>query len=434
MTLFAGRGPDLQSSALAPDLREICDGDAGLRQPNSRSRGPLIGGPIPIKGARAAQQPWRVKTITSRDEFLSLESDWKGLEERSPEATIFQRFGWCKAWVEATQAVGLPETLRIVTIRSGVRLVAVWPLALRTLYGARLAHWLGEPATQYGDVLMEPSEHRPAWFAAAWNEIKSWRDIDGVQLRRVRDDSALCAFPEVSGDANIVASAAAPFVDFENSPTSLNESLGRRGRTHCSLRRHLRRLEAVGAVDFELIESTEAQRQAVSEALALKQIWLAAKGLASAGHHHPANEGFLRALAMRGEFVVARMTVGGESAAFEIGMTRRDKRYYSMLQSYDLRFAAHGPGQLLLWHVLRRNKEIGISLFDFLAPVQRHKREWASGEIGVNDYFVPRSPLGTVAKFGFSHLKPALRWAFDRLPGDARRLFGQRISVQGLGQ
>jgi CelD/BcsL family acetyltransferase involved in cellulose biosynthesis len=410
----------------------------GALQIDSASRPPSNGATIEFDrdGGHISQPPaqFRLQTVTTHEEFLHLEKDWSSLEARSPEATIFQRFGWCKAWIEAARSVGLPETLRIVTIRCDSRLVFVWPLAVRTLFGARLAHWLGEPATQYGDVLIEQSAHRSSWLEAAWREVRSWRDIDGVELRRVRADAAATALPEVASDLNVIVSSAAPFVDLGNSPASVNQSFGRRSRSHNSLRRHLRRLEALGPPDFQLIEAAENQCKAVSETLALKQRWLAAKGRMSAGHHHPANGGFLHVLAAKGELVVSRLSVGGESAAFEIGMIMRGKRYYSMLQSYDLRFAAYGPGQLLLLCVLRRCSEMGVSVFDFLAPAQTHKRQWASGEILVNDYFVALSSRGRAVKFGLHRVKPALRWTFENLPSSARRALGQVVSLHGLSQ
>jgi len=153
-----------------------------------------------------------VALVETLEEVLAVEADWRGLETRAPEATPFQGFDWCRAWIEATGAAGTPEALRIVTVRDRGRLVLLWPLAIRRLWGFRVANWLGEPLTQYGDALVEMSEDRARWLDAAWDEIRSWPDVDALELRRVRADAAVVVLPALSNHAGRRADSA-PFLD-----------------------------------------------------------------------------------------------------------------------------------------------------------------------------------------------------------------------------
>jgi CelD/BcsL family acetyltransferase involved in cellulose biosynthesis len=351
------------------------------------------------------------------EDVLALEAEWRDLEARVPEATPFQGFEWCRAWLEAARAGGAAETLRVVTLRDQGRLRLLWPLAIRRLWGFRVAHWLAEPLTQYGDVLVE-SEDRTRLLEAAWREIRAWRDVDALELRRIRSDAALMVLPEAFGQGLRPADAA-PFLDL--GPADPNAAAPvRTSRTRNALRRRLKQLEALGPVRFEIFDGPESQRQATAEALRLKAEWLSEKGLASAGLSHPASGACLLALAARGRLFAARLSVGDATAALEIGLVQA-RRYYSFMQSYDLRFAHHGPGRLMFWHLIERFPQLGVERFDFLAPAYEHKREWAKDEVLLGDAILPLSTKGVAAASYLARIKPALKDFYAKLPAGARR-------------
>lgn len=355
--------------------------------------------------------------ISSVAEALTLEADWRSLEARTPEATSFQSFDWCRAWLEGSEAAGAPETLRIVTLRRNGRLVLLWPLAVRRVWGFRVAHWLAEPLTQYGDVLVEASSDRGHWLDQAWDEISSWRDVDALQLRRVRADAAVNALPALT-EADGATADAAPFIDFGREATSHAEA--RSGRTRNTLKRRLKQLEALGPVSFEIVSGAREQEECVRLALDFKRQWLAAKGLASSGLSHPAADRCLIGLARRAQLFVFRLGVGPMTAALEVGLVK-NARYFSFMQSYAPAFAASGPGRLLFWQLIERCPSLGITTFDFLAPAYEHKREWASDEMAMRDYTLPVSAGGVAVVSYLSRIKPALKEIYGRLPVAARR-------------
>ena len=353
----------------------------------------------------------RIETVA---EALELEAEWRGLEARVPEATPFQGFDWCRAWLESASRGGPAETLRVLAIRHDGRLRLLWPLAVRRLWGFRVAHWLAEPLTQYGDVLVEP-EQRRRWLEAAWNEIRAWKDVDALEFRRIRADAAIMAVPDVAAEASRALDHA-PFVDLRAGAGSAL----RTSRTRNTLRRRLKQLQALGPVHCDLVETPAEQRRAVAEALRFKARWLEARGLASAGLSHPASEATLMALAERGRLFVGRLGVGDETAALEVGLVQ-GRRYCSFIQGYDARFAQHGPGRVLVWQLIERCPDLGIDVFDFLAPAYEHKREWASGETPMGDCILPCSTKGVAAASYLARIKPALKEIYARLPAGARR-------------
>jgi len=359
----------------------------------------------------------RVTVVQNLADALALEAEWRSLEARTPEATSFQGFDWCRAWLEGSEAAGAPETLRLVALHQDDRLVLLWPLAVRRVWGFRVAHWLAEPLTQYGDVLVEASPERAQWLDRAWQEIQAWRDVDALELRRVRADAAVNALPALAGTAAAVTDAA-PYVDFRTADQANLEA--RSSRTRNALKRRMKQLESYGPVNFSKVCGAREQEESVRLALDFKRQWLAEKGLASSGLSHPAAERSLVALARRAQLEVFRLGVGPMTAALEIGLAR-DGRYFSFLQSYAPAFAASGPGRLLFWQLIERCPSLGITTFDFLAPAYEHKREWASDEMPMRDHTLPISAGGVAVVSYLSRIKPALKEIYGRLPVGARR-------------
>lgn len=342
---------------------------------------------------------------------------WRDLMRRSPNATFFQSPEWCEAWVAAAQAGGTPETPRIATIWRGRTLVLLWPLAVRRLAVFRILHQLGEPATQYGDVLIDKREDCCALLGMAWEMVLSWHEIDTIELRRVRESTVLAnhlARHRVSGTR-----ASAPMLDFRILEAS-SADRQRTSRTRQALRRHQRQLGEHGPVTFELVRRPEEQSLLLDHAFALKRVWQQQKGAVSAGYAHGASHDCLRQLSAQGFLLVAYLRAGDEIAAVEIGALDQ-RRYWSLVQSYDLRFAKHAPGRLLFWHLLERCPELSIDIFDFLAPAHQHKLEWANTEVAIDDYLIPVSTRGHLATAYLARIKPVLRECYLRLPPALRQ-------------
>lgn len=346
----------------------------------------------------------------------TLLDQWRDLERRSPDATYFQCADWCAAWTEAARASGQEARPRIATIWRGSRLVLLWPLAMRRLSVFRILHSLGEPATQYSDVLIDRSEDRAALLDLAWDTVRSWPGIDAIELRRVRAGTMLAKRLE----SHLVEStrASAPMLDFR--ALAVGSAGGQRSsRTRHALRRHQRQLSEHGPVSFVLVDDQEEQLELLAQAFSLKRVWQKEKSAVSAGYAHGASLGCLQRLARKGGLLVACLRAGEEIAAVEIGAVRL-RRYYSLVQTYEMRFSKHAPGRLLFWHLLERCPELEIDVFDFLAPAHRHKLEWSNVEVGVADHLVPVSARGHLAVGYLGHIRPVLRSCYLGLPANLR--------------
>jgi len=342
----------------------------------------------------------------------ALFAQWRDLERRSLDPTIFQTADWCCAWVDARKACGAAETPRIVTISRGSSLVLLWPLAVRRLSFFRVLHSLGEPATQYADALIDRGEDQQALLKMAWETIQSWPDIDAIELRRIRDGTAVAK--QLLRHRVERTRASAPVLDFRSLDAGSAEGQ-RTSRTRQALRRHQRLLSEHGPVTFELVERPEEQCELLDQAFSLKQTWQKQKSSVSTGYAHGASLGCLQRLARSGGLLAVCLRSGPEIAAVEIGALRQ-RHYWSLVQSYDLRFSRHAPGRLLFWHLLKRCPELSIDVFDFLAPADRHKLEWSNKEVPIADYLVAVSLVGYLAVFYLTWVRPLLRECYRRLP------------------
>ena len=65
-----------------------------------------------------------------------------------------QPFGWCWQWSNNFIAQPDGPELFIPTYRTHGRLTMIWPMVRTRIADLNKPTWLGEPVTQYGDVLI----------------------------------------------------------------------------------------------------------------------------------------------------------------------------------------------------------------------------------------------------------------------------------------
>lgn len=357
-------------------------------------------------GIEALPLPLDTRTTVVSD-IASLRDAWIALRARVPSTSFYQSYEWCHAWVEACARAGRPVDVRIVTVWENDRLVLLWPLSLRRLGPIGILHALAEPATQYCDVLMEPSVHATRWINYAYREIQAMPGVDAVHLHQVRGDARLETVKRALPDLQTLSREGAPFLRL-----SKNAKTRRSGRSVNALKRHMKHLAKLGPVTVEAVPGPQ-QRLVVAEALKLKAQWLESRGASSSGYQHPGNHATIMKMAEEGRFIVMRLNVGDQMAAVEIGILENG-HYLSLIQTYRQCFAAHAPGRLLLWRMLETCER--ISTFDFLPPSRPHKTEWTEEVMPVTSYVVALNLKGRIGVSYFQTYRKRLRRTFDRLP------------------
>lgn len=374
--------------------------------------------------------------ITSQADFHALEHEWTALFERAgrPEQ-VFQTFPWCRHWVDAfLGSPGSSSKLAILTARDGGRLVMIWPLVLNRIAGLKELSWLGEPVSQYGDVLAEPGPCLERDLEAAWAHIVRTIRPSVARLNKTRADSVVAPLMRALG-ARITQNQQAPYVDLTRGADWA--TLEKRHFTAKSIknrRRQLRRLEDLGAVSVETHGAgPEAQALAVA-AIQMKRAWLAEKGLVSPAISNERTLRFFTDLAGNaalGPYVrFSSLKVGATTAAISLNFACKGRIAVHVIV-YASEFEKAGAGAVLMEHAVKQAFESGFTVYDLLAPGGGYKHEWTEFSVPVADYCLSLTPAGHFYTDAYlALLRPRLKQTVERLSALKRRLRGLKLLTQ----
>jgi CelD/BcsL family acetyltransferase involved in cellulose biosynthesis len=265
--------------------------------------------------------------------------------------------------------------------------------------GLRVLTFMGEPASQYGDALIEHGPQADDFLAAAFDFVMAL-PVDVVSLRRIRDDAALAAiFDRVAGQAGEAVQA--PFVDLCGATTIAAFEKRFPAKIRSSRRRRLRRLEEFGPVTFETHDAGPQARDLVQLALAFKRDWAQRRGRLAPTLLDPRFQRFFLDAACGGKQAqalrVAVVRCAGEPVGVEIALRCKGRLFGHVLAAKP-GFEKCGVGVIVAGYSIGRAAEQGFAAFDLLAPADSYKMEWASGCVGVRDFAVARTLAGDIFK------------------------------------
>ncbi len=377
-------------------------------------------------------------TITNLDEIEALKGDWLRLESCQREPVFFQSHAWCQFITRTRHSIGGKSAPgpRVVVIRQGGEVIAIWPLAVRRSITGYFAQDLTEPFGQYSEILIEPSADIAAVSAAALGELRRWR-IDGLLLRRVRAGSAVAALLQGKArTAGPIEYAPAIAMDRDGGAAAWHRGLS--SKTRKNLRNLRNRLAREGSVSHAIVDQPEARAAAIASCFAGRTDWLEASGLSSSAFADPAFEAIVGGLA-RAERdappVLAtrlRLASGGVGDGAEKDPPLHDLslhwgfehqgRYYAYMAWKNPAFDAFSPGRLHLETIVTALAERGNTQIDLLVPALPYKTSVATECVTVQALGLAFSVRGVLLIRGWhAHLRPAVRRAALDLPEGVRR-------------
>lgn len=405
------------------------------RQP-ARTASPLVAPDARDRSRDATPAPAvRFALVDSRAGFDALEEEWNALFAAAGSGgQVFQQFNWLWHWANHFLGHdGRPGNCRlaIVTGRLGGRLVLVWPTVVSRAHPVRQLSWMGEPVSQYGDVLMDAVAIEGAGVGGSARVLReSWRYLretvrpDVVHLRKVREDSTVAAMlrdtPSVRSNE-----AEAPFLALEGAPSFACYEQRYSAKARKNRRRLMRRLSERAAIEFETHRDGAEAGRLAALAVSLKRAWLRERGQLSPALADPRTGAFFAdACSGQERPTGARISVlrsGGEPASIEIGFEAKGTLALHIIV-YGLKFEKSGAGVLHLEQGIRQCFEDGVQQLDLLAPRADYKMDWADGVVRVADHSVPVTLAGwlyasTYLGFVRAHAKHVL----NRLPLAVRR-------------
>lgn len=374
--------------------------------------------------------------VTDLATFETLEPEWDALFASAGRPTqVFQTFAWNWHWCRHYLPPPSPKShaqLAIVTGRLSGRLVLIMPLVLERAAGLRRLAWMGDPVSQYGDILVAPEAENEAALLAAWAFARDETQADLAHLRKVRDDSIAAQLLRHL-DARIVATEQAPYVDFSRisgaeACRQLLASKGRRNR-----RRHERRLADRAPIGVYSPAGGEAATEIARNAIDLKRQALAGQGRISRAFTDDRFKAFFADVTAGGQRPVpcriSALMSGSDRAAIQIMLDCKGHRFLHVTV-YDRAFEKFGAGALLLEREVQKCFEDGFTAFDLLAPLHPYKMEFASSMVGVRDYALACSLPGRLYAAMALTGRERVKRRIERLPAPLRRYLASLMNVR----
>ena len=375
--------------------------------------------------------------ITERTGFDALEAEWNALFARAGlPAQVFQTFNWNWHWANhylgSSKGGIIGVELAIVTGRRGGKLVMVWPLVTERMRGITQAFSMGEPATQYCDVLIDDIPDQMDVLRAAFDFLSRNLKADLVRLRRVRADAMVTPLLQEIG-ALRSNKRTAPYLDLTRAKDFGNYEQTFTARSRSNRRRNMKRLRELGSVHFTRLTSGEKAALLVQEALELKTAWLKSRGLVSNAIGDKRLARFFAGAAGANSHpagcIVTSLEVDGVPAAAEV-LFQCKGRIAVHVMAYDLAYEKAGVGALLFEHGVREAYGAGMTAIDLLAPGDGYKLDWADASVEVLDWCRPLTLQGyAYAKLYLDFIRPRAQSAFAAMPASWRRLIASHHAL-----
>ncbi|MFM2421598.1 MAG: hypothetical protein RL291_128, partial [Pseudomonadota bacterium] len=337
---------------------------------------PSVVVPVALDGTSATRDA--VFSVVTTDEgFRALEADWTALFERvGTGLQLFQTYQWCAAWMRhyMPRDGDGRQKLAIGTISRGGQLIGLLPFVTVRSRGVVTLSFMGDPVTQYGDVIIADVEDRLALLKRAFDVVVAETGADVADLRKVRADAAIAPLVKALGMQR-TGGEVAPYCDLSKAGSFAALESRISSKLRKNWRRQQRRLEERGTLVYEVCTDECAAADA-RLALLMKQAWLIEKGRLSRAFKDERIQDFFEDVARAGPYVagveIDTLRTAGEMAAASISVTAKRRRGLHVVV-YNMKFEKAGAGSMNLAKTLQRAFNEGVEIFDFLAPAHEYK-------------------------------------------------------------
>jgi CelD/BcsL family acetyltransferase involved in cellulose biosynthesis len=388
-----------------------------------------------------AQQPQAggrctVRVLALLEEILAISSEWQALDQKSTAPmTWFQSFEWCRNWLEIHgEASGSPLIFQLLR---GGRTIAIWPMMKHhSRFGVKTLRSLGEPHTQYSNILTENGFLNLEEVNALRQALASLPGVDTAQFANVLANSPLASvlsshvpLPELADAAvQLDLSSFGSLADYER--TLSKKSLR-------NLKRGARLLSEQAKLDFKVLRpGAPRYREFIDAAIIMKKKWLRERARVGHGLLLPGHDRFLAAMTAvadgtDGPYVFAVLS-DGRPVAVEIGYLQR-KHYYCYLGAFDWDLRICSPGKVQMHRTIAWLIQHGALTYDLLANAEGYKQDYCSVQTQLCSYAVDLTGKGRIyTRMWTRILEPAIIRIFRSLPDPIRGLLAalRRTEVQ----
>jgi CelD/BcsL family acetyltransferase involved in cellulose biosynthesis len=378
-----------------------------------------------------------LRSVDTLSGMEAIAEPWRALQTRAgTPLSYFQTYDWCRAWVETFAGPRSGKDIFIQTAWRGADMVAVWPLMIFSRTGLRRVATLGDPYSQYSNIVFDPTQLTESELEGFINKALAAADVDVAAFDAVPARSALARQLGVHPWSVTGLDNESLILNLTGWPSShaYDASLGRDQRRRRERKR--RGLTRHGELSFEIIWPDSPEfAPLVHRAVEMKRDWLRATGRLNVGMMNGSEEFFSKLPGSEKTLSGAVMSVlraGGQVIAIEIGFLQ-NRHYYGHIGSFDLDFADHSPGKVQVELTIRWLIDNGVRSYDWLANATDTKRSWSNFSEPLKSFAVPFSWKGRLyAEAWLPNLKPGIKLAYYALPSGIRRLLTGAQSIAAM--
>jgi CelD/BcsL family acetyltransferase involved in cellulose biosynthesis len=339
----------------------------------------------------AAEQS--IEVIDSTRGLESLGGQWTNLGSQRFGPVVSHDWFACAARVFSDSHGGPGSRLHVVALWRGGRLGAVAPLVRIRARGIERLEFLGDRQLFEPGQLLAADESA---LAALCQALVRQR-MPLVLQRLEADDPALALMRAAASERGMLRIAERSASHCLARGTSWSRVSG----SQANYRRKLRKLQALGTVNFAVEAPSAAQlAPLLEEAIGVESLgWKARVG--GSLNANPRLGAFFRdlcaRLAARDQLRIAALRVDGAAVAVQI-CAEQDGRLWVLKMGYDERFAECSPGLVLTNDLIRHTLAERGAGFEFLGVAEDWQRPWnPHTRQHCALMFYPRTPGGAAA-------------------------------------
>lgn len=367
-----------------------------------------------------------VTTLAGIDE---LREDWEALERRHRgELAYFQTFDWCRNWVASISGSLPGVTPRIICVWKASRLIALIPAMVSCVAGGvRMLKPLGEPHTQYGGMLTDPTGFCPESMRLLTEFFRKPDGCDAVAFDLVPVHSPLVAI--MPGKARVTSyhnqSSSLDLSQFASADAFLDGNGDKRSRKRVKRRNRLEK--QAGELTFRVVWPGSDEFPALVHAcVAMKRRWLAETGRISRGFAIEGYDRFLASLTgdeqSREGAVAFVLEAAGQPVAIEVSMIR-NRHLYAYIGGFDWDLNKLSPGKVQMEATVCWCIENGIRAYDLLGNAAAYKDDWSNLTCELQAFSRAYTLRGWLyGRAWLNHIRPQLKALFENLPAGVRQL------------
>ncbi len=358
---------------------------------------------------------YTIEYITSYEDFLNLETEWKKIFDTSSQAIIFNSFEWIDCCIKSYQS---GKQLLILEIRKSSEIVGFIPL---WRYRARMRgipvnmiSFVTSPDNAYNDSLIVDDHYEQALDFALSYLVESDSALwDVLSLNEIEFTSDMYRkIAKICTEKNLkhfqFRSAVTPVINTEGDWEEFYASKSRKFRK--TRRNLLNRLEKYDDVSFDYVKINDSTQmmEAIQE--------VSAKGWKhEAGYAISSRSDFTRffneftPIALKNDWLrLWFLKIKGEPVAMEYDLVFNNV-IYALRADFKPEFKELSPGSILEYHVIKSMFENEIKQYRTGPGLNEYKLHWTRDSKENYTYNIYRNTNASIIWFVEVKLKPVLK-------------------------